>query len=323
MLSFLYGQLSHPYMTTGKTIALTRWTFVGKVMSLPFNMLPHKAKPKDLLPRPKPTVSFQSFSNKMFFSITTVRHILIGNLLLLQLDSPINGSFSVSFTGSQSSVRIVFPDPFWIFSTSLLLPRSVVHPLCLFPIVCRCNDTHISLLNPDLFTFQPVYPNVIGWNTGTSEAPCFPLDCCQACSSSCISFESLPLVQVRKHGVVIYLVIEQMFPECLLYARHYGGHLGHNGEWDLSFSLHHISISHQVPSRSLMSVKVTQSCLTLWDPMHCIVHGILQARILEWVAFPISRGVFPTQGSNPGLPHCRWILYQLSHKGSPHSLDFS
>ena len=32
-------QLSHPYMTTGKTIALTKWTFVGKVMSLPFNML--------------------------------------------------------------------------------------------------------------------------------------------------------------------------------------------------------------------------------------------------------------------------------------------
>ena len=33
------GQLSHPYMTTGKTIALTRLTFVGKVMSLLFNML--------------------------------------------------------------------------------------------------------------------------------------------------------------------------------------------------------------------------------------------------------------------------------------------
>ena len=32
-------QLSHPYMTTGKTIALTRWTFVSKVMSLLFNML--------------------------------------------------------------------------------------------------------------------------------------------------------------------------------------------------------------------------------------------------------------------------------------------
>ena len=37
--SFFTVQLSHPYMTTGKTIALTRWTFVGKVMSLLLNML--------------------------------------------------------------------------------------------------------------------------------------------------------------------------------------------------------------------------------------------------------------------------------------------
>ena len=37
--AFLIVQLSHPYMTTGKTMALTRWTFVGKVMSLLFNML--------------------------------------------------------------------------------------------------------------------------------------------------------------------------------------------------------------------------------------------------------------------------------------------
>ena len=37
--AFFVVQLSHPYMTTGKTMALTRWTFVGKVMSLLFNML--------------------------------------------------------------------------------------------------------------------------------------------------------------------------------------------------------------------------------------------------------------------------------------------
>ena len=47
-------QLSHPYLTTGKTIALTRWTFVGKVMSLLFNMLSRFVKAfllrnKDLL----------------------------------------------------------------------------------------------------------------------------------------------------------------------------------------------------------------------------------------------------------------------------------
>ena len=38
--AFFMVQLSHPYMTTGKTIALTKWTFVGRVMSLLFNVLP-------------------------------------------------------------------------------------------------------------------------------------------------------------------------------------------------------------------------------------------------------------------------------------------
>ena len=39
-----------------------------------------------------------------------------------------------------------------------------------------------------------------------------------------------------------------------------------------------------------VKVKVTHSCLTLCDPMDYTVHGILQARILEWVAFPSSKG---------------------------------
>ena len=49
--AFFTVQLSHPYMTTGKTIALTRWTFVGKVMSLLFNMLSRLVI--TLLPRSK------------------------------------------------------------------------------------------------------------------------------------------------------------------------------------------------------------------------------------------------------------------------------
>ena len=55
------------------------------------------------------------------------------------------------------------------------------------------------------------------------------------------------------------------------------------------------------------------SCVLLFEtPMDCSlpdssVHGILQARILEWVAIPFSRGIFPTQGSNPHLLHCRQI----------------
>ena len=49
---FFMVQLSHPYMTTGKTIALTKWTFVGKVMSLLFNMLSRLVIA--FLPRSKP-----------------------------------------------------------------------------------------------------------------------------------------------------------------------------------------------------------------------------------------------------------------------------
>ena len=103
-------------------------------------------------------------------------------------------------------------------------------------------------------------------------------------------------------------------------------------------------------------VKVAQSCLTLCDPLDYSVHGILQARILECVAFlspgdlpnpwietrsptlqvdsllaepqgkPKNAGVgrlslllwiFPTQELNLGLLPCRRILYQLSYEGSP------
>ena len=67
---------------------------------------------------------------------------------------------------------------------------------------------------------------------------------------------------------------------------------------------------------------VAQSCLTLCDTMDCSppgssVHGILQARILEWVAIPFSRGSFLTQELNSGLLHRRQILYHLSHQRSP------
>ena len=64
-------------------------------------------------------------------------------------------------------------------------------------------------------------------------------------------------------------------------------------------------------------VKVTQSYVTLCDPMEYTVLGILQARILKWVAFP-----FPEDLPNPDLLHCRQILYQLSYKGSPRILEW-
>ena len=62
-------------------------------------------------------------------------------------------------------------------------------------------------------------------------------------------------------------------------------------------------------------------CVMLCDPMNCSppdssVHGILQARILELGSHSLLQGIFPTQGSNPGLLDCRQILYCLSHQES-------
>ena len=52
-------------------------------------------------------------------------------------------------------------------------------------------------------------------------------------------------------------------------------------------------MNHKLESR--LKVKVVQSCPILCDPMDCIVHGILQARIMEWVTFPFSRGSSQTK----------------------------
>ena len=67
----------------------------------------------------------------------------------------------------------------------------------------------------------------------------------------------------------------------------------------------------------MVKVKVSQWSPTLGDPMDYRAHGILQARLLKYVAVPFSRGYSQPEGSNEGLQHCRWILYQLSHQGSP------
>ena len=78
-------------------------------------------------------------------------------------------------------------------------------------------------------------------------------------------------------------------------------------------------LSYQGSPQLLGKVKVAMWCPTLCDPMEYTVHGILQARILEWAAFPFSRGSSQLRDRNPGLPHCRWILYQLSHREAQES----
>ena len=65
-----------------------------------------------------------------------------------------------------------------------------------------------------------------------------------------------------------------------------------------------------------VKVNVAQSCQTLCDPMVYSPWNSLGQNTGEG-GLSLLQGIFPTQGLNPGLPHCRQILYQLSHQGSP------
>ena len=60
-------------------------------------------------------------------------------------------------------------------------------------------------------------------------------------------------------------------------------------------------------------MEVIQSCVIVCDPMDCRNSPGQNTGV---GSLSLLQGIFPTQGLNPGLLHCRLILYQLSHKGS-------
>ena len=72
---------------------------------------------------------------------------------------------------------------------------------------------------------------------------------------------------------------------------------------------------------------VAQSCLTLCDPMDGSPlgspgHDDSPDKNTGVSCHFLLQGIFPTHGSNPGIPHCRQILYHLSHQGSPNILQW-
>ena len=106
-------------------------------------------------------------------------------------------------------------------------------------------------------------------------------------------------------------------------------------QWRMTFGIH-IYIFHrgwdepsplQKKPVCVVLCLVAQSCLTLCNPMDysppgSSVLGDSPGKNTGVGCHSLLQGIFPTQGSNPGLPHCRRILYWLSHQGSPY-LDLS
>ena len=82
----------------------------------------------------------------------------------------------------------------------------------------------------------------------------------------------------------------------------------------------HMAISSPLPQSTVLCL-VAQSCATLCDAMDCSppgssVHGDSPGKNTGVGCHALLQGIFLAQGSNPGLPHCRWIFYRLSHEGS-------
>ena len=82
----------------------------------------------------------------------------------------------------------------------------------------------------------------------------------------------------------------------------------------------HIKLSQHCYSAMRMKVLAAQSCPTLCDPMDLALQAPLWDSLgknTEVGCYFLLQEIFPTQGLNPGLLHCRQILYHLSYQGSP------
>ena len=87
----------------------------------------------------------------------------------------------------------------------------------------------------------------------------------------------------------------------------------------IKFGTLHLEQFWRSLSTDCVCVKVTHLCPTLYDPMDYTVHGILQARMLEWVAFPFSRGSSQLRDQTQFSHIAGGFFYQLSHRGSPNT----
>ena len=104
-------------------------------------------------------------------------------------------------------------------------------------------------------------------------------------------------------------------------------HYSPNWSINLMRSLSKLTAESSAETDKLI-LKVTWNAKWKWSESRSVVSDSLQPHglYISWNSpdqdtgvgsLSLLQGIFPTQGSNPGLPHCKQILYQLSHKGSP------
>ena len=125
--------------------------------------------------------------------------------------------------------------------------------------------------------------------------------------------------------LIAWLNIKFLHSFPLIYFRYYLWSLRFNKNIKIEVWLLYTAVSGSVVQQSESAVYawlVAHSCPTLCDPMDCSppdssVHGDSPGKNTRVSCHALLQGIFPTQRLNPGLLHCRWILYHLSQQGSP------
>ena len=108
---------------------------------------------------------------------------------------------------------------------------------------------------------------------------------------------------------VVLSEVSESYTSCFVFVTHYG--FGNSG----SFMVPYKFLNY------LFYAVFSHSCLTLCNPLDCSpplssVHGDSPGKNTGVGFHTLLQGIFPRQGSNPGLQHCRQILYHLSHQRS-------
>ena len=117
---------------------------------------------------------------------------------------------------------------------------------------------------------------------------------------------------IKQQQTTSYLYYFKLVTEQEFYAQNYENNI----------TLIILFILHNNP---IMKVKWSESHSVMSDSLR--LHGLYSppnspGQNTRVGSLSHLQGIFPTRGSNPALPHCRWILYQLSHKGKPRILEY-
>ena len=178
---------------------------------------------------------------------------------------------------------------------------------------CTCPRVHPPLPRrrfwPERFIPVPVYAATDGWKS-EHVVKCFQIQ-------NCFWGERLILSGIQGKGKATWSLDRNLLAIGTLQLEDLGTRLRLKRKiisFNINICVNFSCKVNWLKNISKFIVKVVQSCLTVCDPMDLYSPWNSPGQNTGVGKHSLLQEIFPTQGSNPGLPHCRQILYQMSHK---------